>query len=313
MNWLSDFFGRVGAGVSPWQALTTPTPQAGNVMGPNTYSSPQATASNVAQLQANTPPPQTGAVQGAATGPTAAYNPNTDPNLVGQARGQVQSLIPTLNGLYNDINGGIDNYAKDARTTLDNGYGTAYANDAQNLAHTNDATNSHFVGTGAYDSSARGNALQGNTDTFNQAEDALHTAQGQGQAQIGSIVANNKAAIAGGPPQYDLSQYTDVNSLLGLRDQLNQHIAGLTTQKQNLATPGQLRDQLNAVAPAKSTAGDALTTRLNALNASNAPAADKFGLAQGYISNAGLNPADQNKYLNYFQSLLGQGTKTSAA
>lgn len=236
---------------------------------------------------------------GAAGGGVGAYNANTDPNLVGQARGQVQNLLPQLNALYASLNSQADQYAQDRRGQIDSAYGDEYNNNDKAYANAVDGTNANYAARGAFDSSFRGNANQQNTDAYNASNTGLHNSQNDAYSQLGSIVAQNKAQF-GQAPQYDLSQYNDVNSLLDLRDQLNQHLQNLQGQQTSLMTGGQLRDQLNAVAPAKSNLSTVLQSKLDALKGANVPPEAQYGLAQGYISRSGLSKDEQQKYLQQY-------------
>lgn len=302
-SWFSDVVGRLSAGVNPMTALFTGAPKAGPAMGKNQYYAPQMDKNPPPILggpAADTSLPQ---VMGASTG--AATNPNQDPTLIAQARGQVQPLLGQLRDLYSQINGQIDTYANDQRGQIDQSYGTQFANNDNVYKSGVDTINSSFGARGASDSSYRGNALDSAKTDYTNSNNYLSQQHDSNYAQLGSVVAQNKAAVAN-PPQIDLGQYQDVPSLLSLRDQLDQHISGLQGTQRNLFTQGQLRDELNKVAPAQSGLDATLKAKIDALTKSGASPDAVYGLGSGYISRSGLAKDKQNDLTKYLTTVLGK-------
>lgn len=271
----------------------------------------QAAQANVGVVPAQAPPAaNTGPYDGSGGG---AYDPNTDAGLVAQARGQVSPLIAQLQQLYGSINSSIDAYGQDKRGQLDTAYNTNLTNNTNSFNKAYNTTNGVFTARGAADSSYLGNAQQGNKDDYNAAN--TNTTQGYNDNldQLGSVLASNKAAVAN-VPQYDLSAYSDVNSLLGLRDALDTHISSLNGQKANLLTSGQLKGQLDSIAPSTSTLDTTLKARLDALAGSGAPADAQYGLGQGYIDSSNMSKTDKDKWTTYLSTVLsGSGNKSQAA
>jgi hypothetical protein len=239
-----------------------------------------------------------------------AYDPNTDPNAVAQARGQVQPMIGQLNGLYDQIYNGINSYAQDQRGQLDNQFQTSQQDDAKQYSNAVDQTNGAFTGRNAFDSSYRGNAQQMNTDAYNKDLNQLNLSHDQGLQNIGHVVATQKAGL-GDRPQFDLSQYNDVNSLTQLREALDQHITGLKGTQANLLTGGQLKAQLDQAAPVSGISSQ-LKGQLDKLVASSAAPEAKMGLANGYINLSGLPQDEKNKWLTYVTGALGSKPQTAA-
>lgn len=321
-NWLSNGISRIQNGVNPLTAFFTAAPQASttNAMGSGTYApyggtlnpngyNPTITdpAAHAAAVAAS---PSAGPYAGGGGG-SGSYDPNTDPTLVAQAKGQVNPLIAQLHQLYGDFNNQVDQYAADKRGVLDSNYNTNVTNDTNAYNKTSDQTNGVMTARGLADSSYLGNAQQGNKNDYSASLTNDKNAYGDSLDQLGSVIAGDKAAVAA-EPKFDLSQYNDVNSLLSLRDALDTHIGNLQTQKAGLLTSGQLQGQLNAIAPAKSNLDTTLKSRLDSLATSGAPADATYGLGQGYISNSGLSKADQDKWTSYLSNLLSSSKPTAA-
>lgn len=311
-NWLTNGLSRIQHGVNPITAFFTPSPKAADTMGPGTYSSPQATQANAAQLQSVQQPqaaPGTGQYYG--DGTSGSYDANLDPGLVGQARNQVSPLIAQLQQLYGDLNTQIDAYGQDKRGQLDSNYNTGLTQNTNSFNKAYNTTNGIFTARGAADSSYLGNAQQDNKNALEADNQNLQQTYDDNLGQLGSIIAQNKAAVSK-VPQYDLSAYQDVNSLLGLRDALDSHIQNLGAQRTNLLTNGQLKGQLDSIAPGQSKLDQTLKSRLDSLAGSGAPSEAAYGLGQGFIDNAGLSKADKDKWTTYLSTVLS-GSKTKAA
>lgn len=311
-NWLTNGLSRIQHGVNPLTAFFTPSPKAADTMGPGTYSSPEATQNNTAQIQANQQPqpaPNTGQYSGSGSG---TYDPNTDPGLVGQARNQVSPLIAQLQQLYGDLNTQIDAYGQDKRGQLDSNYNTGLTQNTNSFNKAYNTTNGIFTARGAADSSYLGNAQQDNKNALQADNENLQQGYNDNLDQLGSIIAQNKQAVSK-VPQYDLSAYQDVNSLLGLRDALDSHIQSLGSQRTNLLTGGQLKGQLDQIAPGQSKLDQTLKARIDSLAGSSAPSDAAYGLGQGFIDNSGLSKTDKDKWTTYLSTVLSGSSKSKAA
>jgi hypothetical protein len=232
-DWLSDKLGitgltRMSAGANPLTAFFTPPPKAGDKMGGGTYYSPE--------LDKSAPPAAYGVTPQASAAPTVpgtgqaggggSYDPNTDPGMVGQARNQVTPLISTLNSLYENLNSALPAFAQDSRSEIAGRYNPQYEAADKSYQSAVDNTNQQYTARGAYDSSYRGNANDTNTNDHTKAITALNNNRGGEENDLGKFIAQEQSALAD-RPNYNLDDYTDVNSLLGLRDELDNHISSL--------------------------------------------------------------------------------------
>lgn len=312
-NWLTDTWSRITNGVNPIQAIFTPSPSSDTRLQ-NVYpnlSAPQAMQQLGADSAAQTAPNLTGAgVYGAGGG--GSYDANTDPGLVGQARGQVSPLIAQLRDLYGQLNTQIDAYGQDKRAQIDLNYNTGLTNNTNSFNRAYNQTNGIMTARGVGDSSYLGNAQQENKNALAADNTNLANSYNQNLEQLGGIIASNKAAVKD-VPQYDLNAYTDVNSLLSLRDALDSHIQGLNSQKTNLLTGGQLKAQLDSIAPGTSNLDATLKARIDSLAGSGAPPEAAFGLGQGYIDTSNLSKADKEKWTTYLSTVLSGSRPTKAA
>jgi uncharacterized protein YukE len=233
-----------------------------------------------------------------------------DPAMINDYKGKIGGQGNQLNDLYNAINASIDTYARDRRGQIDQSYTDQFQTNDKSYNNALDQNNAIYAARGAFDSSFRGNAANNYTTAYDSENKRLRTAQDQNYADLGRVVADNKAQIAE-RPKYDLGQYNDVNSLQSLYNQLGSHIQNLSKQKGALQTGDQLRSQLNAVAPATSNLDAQLKTKLDALTGSNASPEAKYGLAQGYIGRSGLAKNDQDKWNSYFLNLVSPKTPSA--
>lgn len=257
----------------------------------------------------------TGGSTGGAYGSTggAAYDPNTDPNMVSQAQGLVQGDQNTLNSLYAAINGALTNYAQDARGRVDQQYQNQFNQNNNQFTNSVNTANQIFGGRGTFDSSDRGNTLDAYKADYDNANTGLDQSKQSAYGQIGDTIQGVQSQVDA-KPQYDLSQYNDVNSLTALHNQLGQHIASLQATQGKLTPQGDLVNKLNAVAPVTSDLGKQLQSKLTQLQLGNADPYAKQALAQGYIDQAGLDPKDKLALQGYWKNLMSQpGTTTPSA
>lgn len=289
----------------------TPAPKASDAMGPGTYSSPEATAQNKAQLQTAASAPVPGAPDAglyAGGGGAGAYDPNTDPAMVGRARSQVSPMIATLNSLYDNLSSALPAFANDSRADIAGRYNPQYESADRSYKSAVDNTNQSFTARGTYDSSYRGNANDVNRGDHDTAVNTLNRNRDSELNDLGKFVAQEESAISN-KPQYNLDDYTDVSSLLGLRDELDNHISSLRGAQTNLMTRPQLAQKLDATAPVTDME-NTLKSRLDALNGSNAAPEAKYGIGAGYINSSSVK--DKDKWTQYLATLLGPGTSKEA-
>lgn len=233
---------------------------------------------------------------GSGTAPSAALN---------TARGQVNGERGVLDQLFQSILDSTNSLAASKKSALDQNYGQQLDQLGKTYTDTYNNTGSAYAGRGAYDSSYRGNAQQGLTDTYNTNQQGILNNRANDYAGIGQLIASQQAQVAAQRPQYDLNQYTDpndVNSLLGslksLEGNLRQSLAGLGTNSDYI-------NKLNGIAPTQNTGAQDLQSKLQALVGTPVDPNAKQTLLKGYINQNGQQ--DQTDYwTNYFQNLLKQ-------
>jgi hypothetical protein len=234
---------------------------------------------------------------------TSTYNSNTDPSLVGQAQGMIGNDQNTLNNLYSAINGALTGYAQDARGNVDKQYNNLQQQQ-DNTYRTNIAgSDAAFGARNAFDSSYRGNADQSMTNAYNQANQSLGDQKNQAYAGIGSTIQGVQDQLAN-KPQYDLSQYKDVNALTSLHNQLGQYISSLQGTQRSLTPQGALVQKLNSVAPLTSNLDSTLKGQLSSIVNANTPTEAQQPLAMAYLQRAGVtDPTQQKAYLDYLKQI----------
>jgi hypothetical protein len=229
----------------------------------------------------------------------SAYDPN-----VGLYKGLVGGDQNTLNQLYAAITGGIKGYADDANNRIGQNFGDQRAADAKSYAGGVAKTDAAFGANGAYDSSFRGNADQGLTDSFNANEKSLGTQEDAARAAVGGTVKNVQSQLDQ-KPQFDLSQYTDADSLAALHSELGNYIATLRSTQQGLTPQGDLVKTLDSVVTPNSNLDSTVKAKLQALVDAGTPTEAQVPIATSYLTGAGItDPAQQKSYLDLLTGLV---------
>lgn len=234
----------------------------------------------------------------------AAYNANTDPGAVASNRQQAATMIDNLNKVYESLFHAIDTQTADKRGQLDTSYNQQFADQDKNLNKAQDQTMNVYAARGAGNSSANAVAQGENVDTYNTDRQNLLNDRGSKYAQLGQFAATTKSKYSADRPAVDLSRYNDVNSLVSLRDQLDQHIKSVQGAESGLGTDEQFTNTLNSIAPAQSNLASQLTDKFAKLTASSAPDSAKNAIGQGYLKLAGVKENDP-----LWGQLLGQLSK----
>lgn len=235
-----------------------------------------------------------------------------DPTAINNLRGQISGRQQQANDLYGQLFGSIDALANDRRNSVQSQYGTAFQNNDQAYNQAVNSTDNIYGARGAYNSSYRENAQGDNKNAYNTSNQQLTDAENQNLGQIGQFVDQNKQAINASKPQYDLSQYTDVNQLQSLYDQLGQHIQGLQGQQAGLKTNSQYMQDLNSVTPQASNLSSQLSSQLAKLAQSSAPNDAKLAMVDAYITRNGQQ-GQKDYWQNYYMNLLNPQNTTPTA
>ena len=223
-------------------------------------------------------------------------------------RNDLRNKIAALNSLYGSIYGDLQNLTNTKRSQLEADYGQQY-NDAQKAYTTgldkiSNVMSSRGITDSSYNAEAQGTAKDAyNTDLANldksKQADLTKIAQFY-QSTFGGLQQGQQQLAGINPDAY--STTADIQAAQG---QLGQVEQGLNQQRWNLTPESQAVQQLNAIAPAKSTTSDQLTNQLQTLVTSSAPRFAKEQIAQGIIKRASLQDPNAEAYwTDYFQRLL---------
>jgi hypothetical protein len=233
-----------------------------------------------------------------------------DPSAIAALKGHISDRQNQANDLYNQLFSSIDALAGDRRNSVQSQYGTAFQNNDQAYNQAVNSTDNIYGARGAYNSSYRENAQGDNKNAYNTSNQQLTDAENQNLGQIGQYVDTTKQSLNSSKPQYDLNQYTDVNQLQSLYDQLGQHIQGLQGQQAGLKTNSQYMQDLNSVTPQASNLSSQLSSQLAKLAQSSAPNDAKLAMVDAYITRNGQQ-GQKDYWQNYFMNLLNPQAQAS--
>jgi hypothetical protein len=216
----------------------------------------------------------------------------------------------TLNGLYNTINPELTQYANDAKNRVTTQYGQQQTNNDKAYQSGVAGINAGYGARGAYDSSYRGNDIGTATNSYNQSNTDLNNQEQAALAGIGSTVQGVQGQLAN-KPQYDLSNYTDVNSLTNLHNQLGAYIASLQGTQQQLTPQGALVQKLNSIAAPTSNLDATIKGQLQGLINANTPSEALQPMASALLTRSGVtDPSQQQNYYDYLKTLQAPKTPT---
>lgn len=223
-------------------------------------------------------------------------------------RGQITDIVNTIKGIFDSRYGNIDAAAAEQSANLNSRFNA----ESQDLTkQTGDETNlagAAAAAGGTYDSSYRAN----NQDLITHAGQSQIRDLGQelkdNLAKIGQYVLGQKQEYKAEENGMDavlsrLAESTDPDELTSLRNKFDSRIAELRAGDAKNATQAKSLQALSSIAPSSARAVQ-LKTTLAKIVGGNAPAAQKAAVGQALISNAGLDPEDQQKLLLAFNSDL---------
>lgn len=259
------------------------------------------------------PAPTSNNFTGSGSGGGAAYNPNTDPGAIAARRNEINGLRPGLDSLYAQIYGGIDNVAREKSGNINTQAGQQRDSMQKQYLGDQNQIGANFTGRNTYDSSYRANQQDQGTNLYNQNVTNYNNDVNNQLGAVGQWLNQQKTQYQGDQANYNKTfdaagQAGDVNSLLGLKGQIEGHLqelnnalAGLKTNPENIAA-------LSKIAPQYDTS--ALQSKIAALVASTAPADAKQAVLQGYFNTAGLNANDQAYWKSYYANQLTPNTQS---
>ena len=289
-----------GAG-SPQQASTIPIQ--GSSYNPQITSDPSymidPTANAAVQGVSTAIDPAVAAANAAAAAKAAQAS---------QLRGQISDLTSRVKDIYNGRYGGVDSAAGEQTGKLNSRFGNEAQSLTDQVGQQNQQAGSAFAGNGSYDSSYRGNAQDQITHAGNQQINSLGNELQDNLAKVAQWVSQQKAGFDAGKGAMDtivghLADETDPNTLITLRNQIDNQIATLNGQGADNNTEAQNVASLNTIAPS-SARGVQLQTTLKSILGGNADATTKAAIGSQLISSANLDPSDQSKLLQGFHADL---------
>jgi len=264
-------------------------------------------------------PTANGQVQGASTvvdpaAAQAAAAAAAQAAQVAQLKGQIGDLVNTVKGIYDGRYGQVDSSAAEQAGKLNDRFGKESASLTSQIGDQNQQAGAAYAGNGTYDSSYRGNSQDTITKAGNQQIDTLGQDLHDNLATVAQWVNSQKAGFDAGKGSADtivqrLASETDPNSLISLRNQIDNQIATLQGQSADNNTSAQNRSALETIAPSTARATQ-LKTTLSSILGGNADATTKAAIGSQLIASADLTPTDQSKLLQAFHTDLAAAAQT---
>lgn len=244
----------------------------------------------------------------------AAAQAAADAARAASLRGQVSDLVNTIKGIFNTRYGQVDQVAAEQEGKLNSRFGQESSDLAKQVDQENQQIGAAHAAAGTFDSSYRGN----NVDTATASGAAQVRDLGQevqdNIAKIAAWVSQQKTGFDAQKGSYDsiaahLAEETDPNNLTTLRNQIESQLADLQSHGADYQTSGAATQALESIAPSSARAVQLKTTLQQILGGTADPNA-KAAIAQSLITNAGLNPQEQQQLLLAFHSDLNSTAQT---
>lgn len=223
--------------------------------------------------------------------------------------GQIREKYNLLQGVFNNLFGGIDNKAKEQSDLLNQNYdrqqeelGKSYENAAK---QTSMMMGARGLGSSSYNVDAQNT----NTDTFNRSTTDILQNRQQGLGGIGQWVAGQKQNLGSMRDQYNdayskMGQF-DLNGLNSLFSGISNGLTGAQNMAPNYLTQGEAINSLNQIQPVQNQGTSQLASKLQALVTSSAPIFAKRQIAQGLVKAANLtDPGAVSYWNNAFEDML---------
>jgi hypothetical protein len=232
----------------------------------------------------------------------------------GQLRGDITHLVNSIKDIFNSRYGQVDAAAGEQVGKLNDRFGNESQDLAGQIAGQNAQIGAGAASNGTFDSSYRGN----NVDTSTKAGESqirdLGTELQDNIAQIAQWVAQQKAGFDAEKSGQDailshLNEETNPDNLVSLRNTLDSKIASLQAGKADNQTQKQAVSALATIAPSNARAVQ-LKTTLASIVGGNADTSQKAAIGARLIQAAGLDPDEQQKLAQAFQSDLGTTDQT---
>ena len=218
--------------------------------------------------------------------------------------------INALNDLYNLIYQDLSTMTKEQRDLIEKGYAQQGQTAQTQYETTARALPLQYGAMGVGDSSYYAKAAGSASDLYNQAIQDIQTQKESKLGELGRAYETQRAALQAGQSQLGgLPQYGTKADVTALESQLG----SLAQQRAGLGTQAGYRGALQNIAPAPTSTGAQLETKLQELSSQSIPSFAKQTIGKGQIQQAGLSPEQQTYYTDYFDKLLKQqqgGTPT---
>jgi len=256
---------------------------------------------------------ETGGSGSSGGGAAPAYNPDVDPNLLNPVKAQLSQKIAAINALYDALYGDLGTLYQSKRGELDQNYQGERDKSTRAYEETARILPQQYAAQGVRYSSYYENADKKAGDSYNEGLGELEKGYNQNLGQLGSAYNQQRTAFDVGKQQLgqiNPGAYGSVSQAQGELQNLNSLEGQLAQQRSGLGTNSSYIQQLNQIAPGKSTVPDALKKQLEELSTTSIPGSAKATIANGIIKQAGTG--QDTYWSDYFNKLLsGQGQTTS--
>lgn len=235
-----------------------------------------------------------------------AYDPNTDPTRVNNVRNEIRGLMQLFQQAFESAMSRVDALSGEKRGQIREKYQGEKDKLSTNYADTSNQIDDQMAARGAFNSSYRAREQGTAKDAFDTAFKGLNTAEGEDEAEIGRFADQQKAELRASRPSYNVDDYGEVDTLQGIKQNVDQAVKQLGVTNAGLGTSSQYKANLDKIAPRTADAGNAsLKAQLDRLAGTNAnPEAKRF-IAMQTISDAGEDPATWMDYFEQQNRLTG--------
>lgn len=272
-------------------------PQA-NYLNPAAFAQPIGSTGQVLGANTTYSPYSGGASSGGGGGSTSAL------------QGTAKNLINSIVNAYHSLTGSITPVVQDKVNQYLQTYNTQQ-NDLNNqFGQATGQTQNIYGARGLQDSSFLGNALDQNSQIYNQNLTALNQDKTQQLGAIGQYAQGLQSQANASADQYsqylpNLGNYSP-SDLQSLTSSLQTALPTVQGQVAGMGTNSDFLNTLNQFAPAANQGASQLAGQLQQLVTSSAPIFAKNQIAQGLVKSANLqDQGAQSYWQNYYQQLLG--------
>lgn len=226
-----------------------------------------------------------------------------------ELRGDITGLVNRIKDIFSQRYDNLDRAAKEQTDNLQSRFANETQDLSQQIGQETALTGANAASRGTFDSSYRGNVQDTITEEGAAQARDMSLELKEALAKIGQYILEEKSGYKAQTDSMDtlvsrLAESTNLDELTSTRNTFDSKIAELRAGNAKNATQSQSLSALQKIAPSNARAVQLKTTLAKIVKGS-APSSQKAAVGRALISNAGLDPEDQQRLLLAFQADLG--------